>query len=37
MAMLMDPRFSCGLPPSLSPHPGLFQARRPGVHVLGAT
>ena len=25
MALLMDDRFSNGLPPSLSPHPGLFQ------------
>jgi phenylalanine ammonia-lyase len=25
MALLMDERFSNGLPPSLSPHPGLFQ------------
>ncbi len=25
MALLMDERFSNGLPPSLSPHPGLYQ------------
>ncbi|HLY20004.1 MAG TPA: aromatic amino acid ammonia-lyase [Bryobacteraceae bacterium] len=25
MALLMDDRFSNGLPPSLSPHPGLYQ------------
>ena len=25
MAQLMDERFSAGLPPSLSPHPGLYQ------------
>jgi phenylalanine ammonia-lyase len=25
MALLMDERFSSGLPPSLSPHPGLYQ------------
>jgi len=25
MALLMDERFSAGLPPSLSPHPGLYQ------------
>ncbi|HWB97421.1 MAG TPA: aromatic amino acid ammonia-lyase, partial [Bryobacteraceae bacterium] len=25
LALLMDERFSAGLPPSLSPHPGLYQ------------
>jgi phenylalanine ammonia-lyase len=25
MALLMDERFSCGLPPSLSPEPGVYQ------------
>ncbi len=25
MALLMDDRFSAGLPPSLSPHPGVYQ------------
>jgi len=32
MALLMDERFSNGLPPSLSPHPGLYQGFK-GVQI----
>ena len=32
MALLMDERFSHGLPPSLSPHPGLYQGFK-GVQI----
>ena len=32
LALLMDERFSNGLPPSLSPHPGLYQGFK-GVQI----